>query len=565
MSDKHIIIAPKNNYYNWIKSIRLYLLTFDPKLTNDPNLTAGYDVITIINPPGAYIQEPNIIKWLRAKNPEAVVDNIPVQSQDELAQITHARVLANQRYGEKTLNLPEEQNDSEPEPKETVIEEKFRLQWPTEYPIVVQAFGENPEMYVRWGIPGHEGVDLRAVSGSKIYAASNGKVYRIERDPDTTKYGKQIRIYHSEGFRTVYAHLDQILVVVGQEVQKGDVIASAGSSGSAAGSYIHFSLKRDFASENQITHFAGDFIDPMPFLEFPQTDRPVANEDLLEQKRMKFGWSRPCLVGLNLQENGKVDDADLQVINSSRIEAVKIPSSASGDVIDRLINNKPDIFIMCQLILPDSRSFYSTSEWLEIATPFAQMMYSRNVRFFEVHKLPNLNEFGYGKYWQSGKDFSMWWKVVVDKLREQMPDAKFGFPALSPGGQVNGFKADADVFLEQSDDVICSADWLGMVSYWSSSEEMDYPEKGAYYQKLRKYYPDKLLMVSGFGNIDPYADAKEKGTQYSSYYQKLRRVPGIGAAFADSVYSDSIWDGLHWRSKDGKANDIPLEVGKRGF
>ena len=83
--------------------------------------------------------------------------------------------------------------------------------------------------------------------------------------------------------------------------------------------------------------------------------------------------------------------------------------------------------------------------------------------------------------------------------------------------------------------------------------------------QLRKYFPNKLLFVSGFGNIDPYADAKQKGIQYTNYYQKLRRVLGIGAAFADIVYSEKSWDGLHWRGKEGKCNDIPLEVGKRGF
>ena len=565
MTDKHIILAPQNNYYNWIKSIRLYLLTFDPKLTNDPEKTAGYDVVTIINPPGAYLQEPDILSWLQKNYPDVVVDNIPIQSQDELAQIMHARVLANQRYGEKTIELNESSDDSDVVVKEVSPEDKFRLQWPTEYPIVVQPFGENAEMYVRWGQPGHEGVDIRAISGSRIFAGAAGKVYRIERDPDSSAYGKQIRIYHPEGFRTVYAHLDQILVVVGQEVEKGEVIASAGNSGSAAGSYIHFSLKRDFASENKLTHFSGDFIDPMPFLEFPQKERLFKNEDLLEQKRINFGWNKPCLVGLNLQESGKLDDPDLQVINSGRIEAVKLPSLASGETIERLLINKPDIFVMSQLVLPDSRSFYSTSEWLELALPFAQMMYSRNIRYFEVHKLPNLNEFGYGKYWQSGKDFSMWWKTVVEKLREKLPDAKFGFPALSPGGQVNGFRADAKVFLEQADDVIQLADWIGLNSYWSNKEEFNHPEKGINYQQLRKYYPEKLLFVTGFGNIDPYADAKQKGAQYASYYQKLRRTPGIGAAFADIVYSDKGWNGLHWRDKAGKVNEIPLEVGKRGF
>lgn len=565
MSVKHVVLAPKNDYYNWIKSIRLYLLTFDPKLTNEPENALSYDVVTIINPSGSFSEEPDISSWLLAKNPNIQIDNMPVQTQEELAQAMHARVLANQRYGEKTEQILEAEEEIVVEAKSVVIETEFKLSWPTEFPIVVQEFGGNSEMFSRWGLPGHEGVDIRALPDTKIFASAAGKVYRIERDPSSTAYGKQIRIYHPEGFRTVYANLDQILVVVGQEVEKGDVIASAGGSDNSENSQIHFSLKRDFASENQITCFSGDFVDPLPYLEKPSDVELPGSEKLLEQKRMKFGWNRPCLVGLNMQETGRLDDADLQAINTGRVEAIKVTSHTSGDSIDRLINNKTDIFIMCQLLVPDSRSFYSTSEWLELALPFAQMMYSRNVRYFEVHKLPNLNEFGFGKYWQSGNDFSNWWKTVVGQLKEKMPDAKFGFPALSPGGQVNGLRGDAKIFLEQADSVIQTADWLGVSCYWTKTTEANHSDNICYFETARNYFPKKLLFVSEFANIDPYSDDMQTGDQYSSYYQKMRRVAGVGAVFAESVYSEKGLKGMNWRSKEGKISDIAKQVGKRGF
>ena len=57
--------------------------------------------------------------------------------------------------------------------------------------------------------------------------------------------GYTIRIRHAKGFRTVYAHLMQSLVEVGDRVSAGQLIAKADSTGNSAGAHLHLALKKD--------------------------------------------------------------------------------------------------------------------------------------------------------------------------------------------------------------------------------------------------------------------------------------------------------------------------------
>ncbi|GAG22336.1 unnamed protein product, partial [marine sediment metagenome] len=48
--------------------------------------------------------------------------------------------------------------------------ESFRLAWPTDEKRVTQVFGDRPEYYAQWGLPGHEGIDLAAPMNTQIRA-----------------------------------------------------------------------------------------------------------------------------------------------------------------------------------------------------------------------------------------------------------------------------------------------------------------------------------------------------------------------------------------------------------
>lgn len=86
----------------------------------------------------------------------------------------------------------------------------------------------------------HNGLDIGAVTGTPIYAASGGKV--IQARDKNNGYGKCVIIEHSSGFKTLYAHCSEILVNEGDYVSAGDLIAKVGSTGRSTGPHLHYSI-----------------------------------------------------------------------------------------------------------------------------------------------------------------------------------------------------------------------------------------------------------------------------------------------------------------------------------
>lgn len=91
---------------------------------------------------------------------------------------------------------------------------------------------------------GHNGIDLYAADKT-IYAAGNGVVYRTYYE---STGGNIVEILHTtmggKQYISQYAHLSQILVSKGEEVNTGDVIAIMGCSGSACtGTHLHFGIR----------------------------------------------------------------------------------------------------------------------------------------------------------------------------------------------------------------------------------------------------------------------------------------------------------------------------------
>ena len=74
-----------------------------------------------------------------------------------------------------------------------------------------------------------EGIDFKAEIGSPVVSVLDGVVEKI--DNDLTERGEYIVIKHEDGFKTMYTNLDEeVKVVIGQKVRKGEVIATVGNS-----------------------------------------------------------------------------------------------------------------------------------------------------------------------------------------------------------------------------------------------------------------------------------------------------------------------------------------------
>ena len=87
----------------------------------------------------------------------------------------------------------------------------------------------------------HAGIDIPAPTGTAVGAAAPGRVaYAAEL---AGGWGLLVSIAHGSGARTLYAHLSQIDVRVGQRVQVGGRIGLVGATGHATGPHLHFELR----------------------------------------------------------------------------------------------------------------------------------------------------------------------------------------------------------------------------------------------------------------------------------------------------------------------------------
>ncbi len=86
----------------------------------------------------------------------------------------------------------------------------------------------------------HTGIDLLAGYGTPIVAAAGG---RVTATGNADYFGIRIEVTDSFGLVQVYAHMSQVAVALGQEVQQGEKIGYVGSTGLSIGAHLHFQLE----------------------------------------------------------------------------------------------------------------------------------------------------------------------------------------------------------------------------------------------------------------------------------------------------------------------------------
>ena|SRR3990167_6306496 len=128
------------------------------------------------------------------------------------------------------------------------------------YPIS-QYFGENPQIYSRFGLKGHNGWDIACPTGTILVSPHNGIVTEIAIDLDG--YGEYLKIENdAEG--SLLAHNKQILVKIGQQVDQGQTIVISNNTGFSTGPHSHWGYFRK--PRDRKNGFNG-YIDPTPYID----------------------------------------------------------------------------------------------------------------------------------------------------------------------------------------------------------------------------------------------------------------------------------------------------------
>ncbi len=128
---------------------------------------------------------------------------------------------------------------AEPASSRTVLDGSGKYGWPVNGGSISDYFG---------GERNHKGLDIAASTGTEIYAAEGGTVYRAGWN--TGGYGNYVIIDHPDGYRTLYAHASSVVAYEGQEVEKGQLIAYVGSTGDSTGPHCHFEVRINNICQN---------------------------------------------------------------------------------------------------------------------------------------------------------------------------------------------------------------------------------------------------------------------------------------------------------------------------
>ena len=86
----------------------------------------------------------------------------------------------------------------------------------------------------------HTGLDLLAGYNTPIVAAAGG---RVTAAGPADYYGIRVEVTDRFGLVEIYAHMQQVTVAVGQEVQQGEKVGYVGSTGLSIGAHLHFQLE----------------------------------------------------------------------------------------------------------------------------------------------------------------------------------------------------------------------------------------------------------------------------------------------------------------------------------
>ena len=119
--------------------------------------------------------------------------------------------------------------------KKKIKNEKIVFRWPIKGKIILGFGAIKPGLH-------NDGINILSKKGNKVLASNSGKV--IYTGNEIPGYGNLVLIKHSNNWITAYAHLDNIYLKRGSEVQMGEKVGTIGTSGNVNIPQLHFEIRK---------------------------------------------------------------------------------------------------------------------------------------------------------------------------------------------------------------------------------------------------------------------------------------------------------------------------------
>ena len=117
---------------------------------------------------------------------------------------------------------------------------KGNLNWPVDQGKLLRPFGQYVDNTTHTRVI-NNGIDIQSPAGASVFSVGEGQIMFIDW---FRSYGKTVMIEHGGGMRSIYSHLGDVYVEVGQMVRNRQVIAQVGSTGSLEGPKLHFEIRQ---------------------------------------------------------------------------------------------------------------------------------------------------------------------------------------------------------------------------------------------------------------------------------------------------------------------------------
>ena len=98
----------------------------------------------------------------------------------------------------------------------------------------------------------HQGQDITVPSGAPIFSPADGVVKRAYY---IGGFGNHIKLEHSSGYSTTFAHLSKIFVRHGQKIKRGTIIGETGNTGRSTAPHLHYEVHYRGTPKNPLDYF----------------------------------------------------------------------------------------------------------------------------------------------------------------------------------------------------------------------------------------------------------------------------------------------------------------------
>jgi murein DD-endopeptidase MepM/ murein hydrolase activator NlpD len=202
----------------------LCILTFMGCATVSPSLPSGI--------PGVYHRvEIGQTLWRISK-----IYNVDL---DELAKINHIADATSIEVGQ-LIFIPHQKKQ---QPLSNLPSAHFTEDfiWPLRGKVIA-TFGQTFNNMI------NKGINIEPYGSPDVVAARSGRV--IFYTDNFKGFGKTIIVDHGDGFTSIYARNSQVFIKAGDSVQKGSLIAKAGSAARDKNRYLHFEIRKGYVPQN---------------------------------------------------------------------------------------------------------------------------------------------------------------------------------------------------------------------------------------------------------------------------------------------------------------------------